>query len=499
MKHLFNRFNRNPHNSVTVSKFWVCTGRSLLLLILAIASFCPTKAAFATPTTALLSTPKVVVFLVNGNGDCCMYHAEALIDAIEGMASLGVEITFVGLEARNLPGDDYANYAVPWNSLYNRHEHGFDIGENISNGTDNFIQQANEYIRSQPLDTMFIFIGHSFGGDSILSLMQQYGDRRRQVLFVGVIDPVDGGGLRATVKLKTVPDFVTYFFNRWQTKLPWPVDFPLGGSIGCNAQQCNQKEHSVSRKVNGEANRVQCGELEIGCVGAEWRTEHKCNWWGCADVPYWYPGTKNKLVYHENIPYDNYIQKQMVDIIRTLLIRKLESLTVDYTGQLYLSNTAPDNGIGTEAKPFRTIGEAASSAEDGATLNIKAGVYTETFELDKQITLKSMGGIVTIDGTNAGVAAASLSSSDALTLTQNASPTPATQPTDPNIATAVYLPLITQQSALGAANLATVTVTNDITFVDTLSETVDLVASTDITLTEASNTGQGVYLPLIAQ
>jgi hypothetical protein len=261
----------------------------------------------------------VMVFLVNGQGDCCMYEASGLINGLRTLDVPGVEIRFAGLDARNLQPGPYNDYTIPWNSLYNRHEHGFDIGENMTRGTENFVRDVSGYLDTLPVGTGLVFIGHSFGGDSVLSLLQAVRQTRRPVLFAGVIDPVDGGGIRNTMRIKDVGGTVQYFFNRWQTNQLWPIDFLSSGSIQCSAKQCDQAEHNHHRNYDGSHERVQCGELEVGCAGAGTKMVTQCKTvLGnriCADVPKYDPGTKRKPVSHSSLPVDAYIQRQMFEAI----------------------------------------------------------------------------------------------------------------------------------------------------------------------------------------
>lgn len=145
---------------------------------------------------------------------------------------------------------------------------------------------------------------------------------------------------------------------------------------------------------------------------------------------------------------------------------------------------------GNEQTPFRTLKNGVDTVHSGGTIFIQAGSYAEGLQIDTKLTLIAKNGSVTIGLANTSVAATRLSEPEALTLVGVQD--------GPSI-TAVYLPLITHQSTSGAADPAEMTGTNDTVLVDTLSNTVDSMRSTDVTLTEASITGQVVYLPLIAK
>jgi len=131
-----------------------------------------TLVLFSSESASAQTRKRVVVFLVRGNQDCCTQKAKTLIDWFKSQNSANIEFAFAGLDARNIQNPkDYADYTIPWNSLYNRHEHGNDISENVSAGTDNFIEEVSEYISTLPEGTALVFVGHSFGGDSILSFL----------------------------------------------------------------------------------------------------------------------------------------------------------------------------------------------------------------------------------------------------------------------------------------------------------------------------------------
>lgn len=135
---------------------------------------------------------------LSGKWQSGLLHAVKATKLIEGLQELSgteVDIRFAGLDARRLRPNINANYSIPWNSLYNRHEHGFDVGDNMARGTENFIRDVQAYLAELPAGTDSVFIGHSFGGDFILSFLQVWRRTKHPILFAGVIDPVDGAGL----------------------------------------------------------------------------------------------------------------------------------------------------------------------------------------------------------------------------------------------------------------------------------------------------------------
>lgn len=58
--------------------------------------------------------------------------------------------------------------------------------------------------------------------------------------------------------------------------------------------------------------------------------------------------------------------------------------------------TPPHNGLLTD--PYRTVGQANTAAWDGVQIKIRAGTYSETTIIDKQLTLRAVGGVARIGG-----------------------------------------------------------------------------------------------------
>ena len=297
----------------------------------------------------------IVVFLVTGAGDCCIPNA--LITSLKEIANQNnIDIVWAAQDARGQTtfgnSTSTSSYTSPWNDLDNYYAggRGDELGDWAGEGTANFREEVIEYVGSLPGDYGLIFIGHSFGGDSILSLLQSYRPRQ-EILFVGVLDPVDWGGQRLTLTGNVVPRYVKTFFNRWQTNDPlanlfdmefnFPLDFWIDGEIDCAADRCNQMENSIARHADGTALRVRCGELEVGshCQGAEWRVEGtlECkprkikdagdlfgsldprNLGGpvadCETPSVYYPGEKDKPLSHQSLPYDEFLNRELTSAL----------------------------------------------------------------------------------------------------------------------------------------------------------------------------------------
>jgi hypothetical protein len=156
-------------------------------------------------------------------------------------------------------------------------------------------------------------IGHSFGGDSLLSLAPRI---NRRIQFLGVIDPTAAGGLREPVTRRGVPANVDYFFNRWEMNalassnvVPFDSRLVNGSISGCGARNCDQQEQSLARKEDGSEIRIACESWEVTCEGYN-------------PIPVFLGGsngTKAKRLAHNDMPLDAYLQRQMADRINQVL------------------------------------------------------------------------------------------------------------------------------------------------------------------------------------
>jgi pimeloyl-ACP methyl ester carboxylesterase len=166
------------------------------------------------PAAGQSSRPYIV--LVNGYQNCC---ARGILDRLPQ----------INADIRSVP---YSNFSDGGSSGNTSDDSAF-----LRDGA-NFIN--NQLDKNRPL----ILIGHSFGGDSVLKLLPRI---NRRIQFVAVIDPVSTGGFRATLSRYRVPENVDYFFNRWQTNVVFPNDFPVSGLIASSARKSDQEEESIAR------------------------------------------------------------------------------------------------------------------------------------------------------------------------------------------------------------------------------------------------------------
>ena len=247
---------------------------------LAILSLLDPGAARAKP-----SSERPYVILVDGYRDCCAWR----------MAKVQQQLYDMGAEIR----------IVSWESFTHRRKQ-----KNFISNDRQFVREAEDFINNRlDPDRPLFLIGHGFGGGALLNLAPKI---EREILFLGTIDPVAVGGLRILVRSREVPANVNYFFNRWQrNRLEanniFPLDNFLSGKLdNCRATTCDQKEQGLARKADSSPIGVPCGPWEITCPGYE-------PWPGGSN------GRKQKRLYHEDMPTDARIQRQIVDAIEELV------------------------------------------------------------------------------------------------------------------------------------------------------------------------------------
>jgi len=242
------------------------------------------------------SSPRPYVVLVNGYQDCCVWDTR----------NRGV---YMGTVVRELQKHGAEFRLVPWDTFRDG------AGQRSSTSNDAaFLQEAADFINNQ-LDPNrpLILIGHSFGGDSLLSLAPRI---NRQIQFLGVIDPTAAGGLREPVTRRRVPSNVDYFFNRWEQNalalanvVPFDSRLVSGSISGCQAKNCDQQEQSLARNENGSEIRVNCESWEVTCTGYN-------------PIPVFMGGsngTKAKRLAHNDMPSDAYLQRQMANAINGVI------------------------------------------------------------------------------------------------------------------------------------------------------------------------------------
>jgi len=270
-----------------------CLTTFLLSLLLVINPLHTGK--FSVEKATAQSSPRPYVVLVNGYNDCCVWNVS---DRGVHMDKVLENLEEIGAEFRLVPWDSFRDGAGE------SHRVTLGVTFSISNDT-NFLQEAADYINNS-LDPRrpLILIGHSFGGDSLLSLAPRI---NRRIQFLGVIDPTAAVGLREPITRREVPSNVAYFFNRWQENavnaenvVPFDSRVISGYISNCRAGTCNQEEQSLARNSDGSEITVNCESWEVSCPGYQ-------PWPGGSN------GTKAKRLAHNGMPSDEYLQRQMAD------------------------------------------------------------------------------------------------------------------------------------------------------------------------------------------
>lgn len=171
------------------------------------------------------SATNVAVF-VNGNNDCCAGEMHRLTRHLRNKGFTVKEVT-------------WSNFKEGWRS-----------GSTLTDeGKRRFVRTGKEYLRGLRRGTNVYLIGHSWGGDSILRLVQAYRGNNVNFRLVAVIDPVGSGGFRRPLQQVRIPSKVGYFYNRWQRNEPFPNDFKSNGTMKCaRPVACDQREQSSHKK-----------------------------------------------------------------------------------------------------------------------------------------------------------------------------------------------------------------------------------------------------------
>jgi pimeloyl-ACP methyl ester carboxylesterase len=239
------------------------------------------------------SSQRPYVVLVNGYQDCCIWNPDS--------GSIYMQSVFSQLQRR---GADFR--LVPWDRFGDRRRQK----SSVSNDSQ-FLQEAADFLNQLDPSRPLILVGHSYGGDSLLSLAPRI---NRSIEFLGVIDPVAAGGLREPVTRRGVPSNVRYFFNRWQRNglngqnvVPFDSRLINGSISGCQANVCDQQEQNLARREDNSEIRVACERHEVTCPGYQ-------PWPGGSN------GTKAKRLAHNDMPLDDYLKRQMANAINTLMI-----------------------------------------------------------------------------------------------------------------------------------------------------------------------------------
>jgi hypothetical protein len=224
--------------------------------------------------------PKGVAIFVNGNGDCC---ASGMTRVMDNLQNKGFSVRYTPWDKVNFYSRESKKIIIP---IANR------TFGSTSNDKD-FVNGLHLIIDKIPSDIPVVLIGHSFGGDSLLSAVPRI---QRRIQFFGVVDPVAGGALRRSIRERNVTDKVDYFYNRWQENQPWPIDFKSSGRVGtCKAKQqpCDQDSQNIVRNEDFSPRTRSCNLDE--------KITFQCPSSGKIQI----------RVSHQDLPIDAYLNKEI--------------------------------------------------------------------------------------------------------------------------------------------------------------------------------------------
>lgn len=322
----------------------------------------------AIPPTGTAANPEITTlpvaeaYLINGYSGCCVpKRVKYVLDSAKGADTEEYGFNFKGLGIKTIVGN--------WDDLYTGSKR-LTIGRD-----DEFRRQMRNKLREGNPNVPVILIGHSFGADSLLKVAQcEAGNndacppnqifsvpvKNRKVLFLGIIDGVESGGKRTR---RTVPNNVTYLFNRWTDEperlgaaaggaaagsvfgpggtlvggvvggaVGIPINHDSSGELKCEAQQCqDQDKQGISREWNGEPKTTSCEWYE-DCPGKS--ILRRSN------------GRKQVRVDHANLPGDDRVEYQILEAL-TKLLENQPAPTQPTTGGQNLTGdpTQPSNPL----------------------------------------------------------------------------------------------------------------------------------------------------------
>lgn len=246
--------------------------------------------------------PKVAIF-VNGFNDGT---ADKMTTTINHFIKMGAKVII-----------------TPWNSFYGishlKKQHDSTFGSGFQGdykaGTGRFVKELSQYINSLPDGTEIYLLGHSFGGHSVLSFINDgkgsnFANNRdiprKPLKLVAIMDAVGYGGIRAASGFH-IPDYIEYFYNTWQnnnivhffsigdpTSIV-PLDFFSSGQIMEFSPGKNRRlslARTYMKHKDGSMVRTKCSLLEF-----------------CAD------GKKGVRTSHSELPRDEYSQAKIIEAI----------------------------------------------------------------------------------------------------------------------------------------------------------------------------------------
>ncbi len=283
-----------------------------------------------------------IAFIVDGYGGCCAHEMNVVIDHLRAE---GVRIHYSDWnDVLALDGNRYE----PIHNLRSGTSEATPGGIAVPFHDETFVRDMQYLLTSEiTADTPVILIGHSFGADSLIEVVR--GIPSREIMFLGTLDAIAAGGVRST---QEIPSNVRHLFNRWQEVSIWPISPATSGEFVSHAVVSNQAEQSVDKNADGsiqdyvqcsvgdyvnplmerqgfcnsqaEENGERIGSIFDGftCVATLFS---KCDSKAGSTIGGTIGGAMSnaerpRLLTHEEVPSDAFVQRQMIDAINQSLL-----------------------------------------------------------------------------------------------------------------------------------------------------------------------------------
>lgn len=212
-------------------------------------------------------------------------------------------------------------YDHAWNDIYGRRSSVY-----LRLSSSIFItQMVNEVIPKIKPNRPIILIGHSLGSDVLLKVAHQL--KTRKIDFLAMLDGVQTNGRRTT---NSVPENISYFYNRWTINPSFPgylsavqipgiaykIGVPLNayesGYLFCdrNSTYSDQNEQSYSYTDDEKPILLR--------TSIKFLTKFNANFLEVENIKYQPTTHAYKNAIHKNL----YIQKQMFEIVMQLVKNK---------------------------------------------------------------------------------------------------------------------------------------------------------------------------------
>lgn len=246
------------------------------------------------------ATDRNILILVNGWNNCCAVQMSRLRDFAWSR----------GMEVQDKVWCSYRNKSCDDDSPHDNAKTWF-----VTRGKMDLYRLGEAGRRVN-----VFFVGHSWGADAVVRLVNaQRPHPNVRYRLVATIDQVGGNGRRSPRSWR-IPSYVEYFFNRWQTVAAWPRNFTTSGRAMCSARTCNQRLQNVHRNRNGSIVKIKCSLEHRNCLTPKNITAYRGRPILFERLAQVVAGTPvPKRVSHQGMPYDAYIQQQLINVLDGIL------------------------------------------------------------------------------------------------------------------------------------------------------------------------------------